>query len=239
MKYMDLFSGIGGFALAAEWVWGEELQILHFVEIDPFCQKVLKKHWPEVPIHDDIKTFKATQYLGRVDLLTGGFPCQPVSYAGKQRGKEDDRWLWPEMARVIEGDSTMCYLTWKISVTKRGRLLFQLVPSMPRTEEIESGSLHTMMWPTPTSQDPTGRKYQRLCGRKVLTLSGKAMLWPTPTARDWKDGSSMTVPASCLLGREVLFRCRGQLRNGQKMGRLSVSFVEWLMGFPLGWTDVE
>jgi len=102
VTYLDLFSGIGGFALAAEWVWGSDLEILYFVEIDPFCQRVLKKHWPEVPIHDDIKTFKATQYLGRVALLTGGFPCQPVSHAGKQKGKEDDRWLWPEMARIIE-----------------------------------------------------------------------------------------------------------------------------------------
>ena len=58
MKHLDLFSGIGGFALAASWVWQEDHNIHSFVEIDPFCQKVLKKHWPEVPIHDDIKTYK-------------------------------------------------------------------------------------------------------------------------------------------------------------------------------------
>ena len=102
MNHLDLFSGIGGFALAARWVWGTFHQVLSFVETDPFCQRVLRKHWPEVPIHDDIKTFSATKLVGKVDLLTGGFPCQPFSLAGKQRGKEDDRYLWPEMLRIIE-----------------------------------------------------------------------------------------------------------------------------------------
>jgi DNA (cytosine-5)-methyltransferase 1 len=99
VNHLDLFSGIGGFALAASWVWGKEHNIVSFVEIEPFCQKVLNKHWPDVPIHDDIRSYKHNGT--NVDLLTGGFPCQPVSVAGKQRGKKDDRWLWPEMLRVI------------------------------------------------------------------------------------------------------------------------------------------
>lgn len=99
MIHLDLFSGIGGFALAASWVWGQDHNIHSFVEIDKFCQKVLKKHWPDVPIHDDIRTYKHDGTP--IDLLTGGFPCQPFSVAGKRRGKEDDRFLWPEMLRVI------------------------------------------------------------------------------------------------------------------------------------------
>ena len=96
MTHVDLFSGIGGFALAARWAGLETVQ---FVEIDKFCQKVLQKNFPGVPIHDDIKTFK---YAGTTPfILTGGFPCQPFSCAGKRRGKEDDRYLWPEMLRVI------------------------------------------------------------------------------------------------------------------------------------------
>ncbi|MBX6424169.1 DNA (cytosine-5-)-methyltransferase (plasmid) [Thermosulfurimonas sp. F29] len=102
MRHLDLFSGIGGFALAARWVWGKAHRVLAFVEIDPFCQEVLRKHFPGVPIHDDIRTFKATHLVGRVDLLTGGWPCQPFSHAGKRRGKADDRYLWPEMRRIIE-----------------------------------------------------------------------------------------------------------------------------------------
>lgn len=65
MRHLDLFSGIGGFSLAADWVWGEEHEIVAFVEIDPFCQKVLKKHWPEARIHGDIRTFENTIGSGR------------------------------------------------------------------------------------------------------------------------------------------------------------------------------
>ncbi|NOY60443.1 MAG: DNA (cytosine-5-)-methyltransferase [Calditrichaeota bacterium] len=101
MRMLDLFSGIGGFSLAAQWTWGNELEIVQFVEKDKFCQKVLKKHWPDVPICDDIRKFKGDKYAETIDLITGGFPCQPFSVAGKRKGKEDDRWLWPEMFRVI------------------------------------------------------------------------------------------------------------------------------------------
>ena len=97
MKHLDLFSGIGGFALAARWVGIETVQ---FVEIETYAQKVLTKNFPGVPIHDDIKTFDATKFRG-IDLITGGYPCQPFSQAGKRRGSEDDRHLWPEMFRVI------------------------------------------------------------------------------------------------------------------------------------------
>ena len=101
MRHLDLFSGIGGFALAASWVWGDEHEIVSFCDNDKAAQIVLNKHWPGVPIHDDIKTLDATKCRGAVDLVTGGFPCQPFSSAGKRRGKADDRYLWPEMLRII------------------------------------------------------------------------------------------------------------------------------------------
>lgn len=99
LKMLDLFSGIGGFSLAASWTGG--IETVAFCEIEPFCQKVLKKHWPDVPIYPDIKQLKGED-IGSVDIVCGGFPCQPFSCAGKQRGKEDDRYLWPEMFRVIQ-----------------------------------------------------------------------------------------------------------------------------------------
>jgi DNA (cytosine-5)-methyltransferase 1 len=100
MKHLDLFSGIGGFALAARWVGIETVQ---FVEIDPFCRKVLEKNFKGVPIHDDIKTFHAIKrnINEQIFLLTAGTPCQPASCAGKRKGTQDDRWLWGETFRVI------------------------------------------------------------------------------------------------------------------------------------------
>jgi DNA (cytosine-5)-methyltransferase 1 len=98
MRHGSLFSGIGGFDLAAQWMgWENVFQ----VEIDPFCQKVLEKNFPTVKRHGDIKQFNGTKYRGAVDILTGGFPCQPFSSAGKRKGTDDNRYLWPEMLRVI------------------------------------------------------------------------------------------------------------------------------------------
>jgi DNA (cytosine-5)-methyltransferase 1 len=97
LSHIDLFSGIGGFSLACQWN-GIETEV--FCERDKFCQRVLKRHWPNVPIVSDIAEFDGSAYSGAF-ILTGGFPCQPFSCAGKQRGKEDDRWLWPEMLKVI------------------------------------------------------------------------------------------------------------------------------------------
>lgn len=97
MTLIDLFSGIGGFSLAAHWAGIETVQ---FVEYDQYCQKVLEKNFKGVPIHGDIKTFKGRP--GTADIISGGFPCQPFSVAGKRRGAADDRALWPEMFRVIQ-----------------------------------------------------------------------------------------------------------------------------------------
>jgi len=97
LTHIDLFSGIGGFSLAAGWAGFETVV---FCEKDKFCQRVLKKHWPEVPCESDIRDFDGTKFRGAT-LLTGGFPCQPFSCAGQRRGKADDRYLWPQMLRVI------------------------------------------------------------------------------------------------------------------------------------------
>jgi len=98
MKVLDLFSGIGGFSLGLE---RAGMETVAFCENDKFCQKVLAKHWPNVPVHNNIEELDGREYKGTVDLVCGGFPCQPFSVAGQQRGKEDDRALWPEMLRVI------------------------------------------------------------------------------------------------------------------------------------------
>jgi DNA (cytosine-5)-methyltransferase 1 len=98
MRHGSLFSGIGGFDLAAEWMGWENI---FQVEWDSFCQKVLTKNFPNVKRYGDIKEFDGTKYRGLIDIISGGFPCQPYSMAGKRKGKEDDRHLWPEMLRII------------------------------------------------------------------------------------------------------------------------------------------
>jgi DNA (cytosine-5)-methyltransferase 1 len=103
MRHRDLFSGIGGFALAAQWVWGKLHHLVSFCEKDSFCQRVLAKNFPGIPCYDDIHTFTGGKD-GTIDLLTAGFPCQPMSVAGKRGGVQDDRYLWPETLRVIQED---------------------------------------------------------------------------------------------------------------------------------------
>jgi len=146
MKHIDLFSGIGGFAYAIDQVWENVKHI--FCEIDPFCQQVLKKHWQGSVIYGDIREViadaeseglqgnklinphsKGPRSSGsvtkrdafQVDILTGGFPCQPFSCAGKRKGTDDDRHLWPKMFRVIQ----LTKPTWVVAENVRGLLTIE------------------------------------------------------------------------------------------------------------------
>lgn len=98
MKHIGLFEGIGGFSLAARWAGWETVA---WCEWNEFGQKILKHHFPEAEGHGDITKTDFTKYANKIDIITGGFPCQPYSTAGKRLGKEDDRHLWPEMLRAI------------------------------------------------------------------------------------------------------------------------------------------
>ena len=102
IKILDVCSGIGGFSLGLEATGG--FDTVAFCEFDEFCGKVLKKHWPVVPIYKDLKEIgnEPTRLIQEFDLICGGIPCQPFSLAGKQKGKEDDRHLWPYMYEIIK-----------------------------------------------------------------------------------------------------------------------------------------
>tara|TARA_R110000850_G_scaffold207150_1_gene333372 strand:- start:2 stop:976 length:975 start_codon:yes stop_codon:yes gene_type:complete len=140
MKHGSLFSGIGGFDLAAEWMGWEN--VFH-CEREPFAQKVLNHHFPNSKLYEDITTFDATAYAGRIDLLTGGFPCQPFSTAGLRKGTEDERHLWPQMLRIIReikpryvlGENVRGLLNWS------GGLVFEQVCTDLEAEGYEVTSL--------------------------------------------------------------------------------------------------
>jgi DNA (cytosine-5)-methyltransferase 1 len=154
---LDLFSGIGGFSYAAEKLVGG-FRTVAFCEQDQFCQKILNKHWPEVPIIDDVKELAeyADELRGIVDIVCGGFPCQPVSVAGVQRGDADDRWLWPEMFRIIQG----CKPKWVIGenvtglVNIAGGLLFEQVQA---DLENEGYSVQPIVLPAASKNAPHRR----------------------------------------------------------------------------------
>lgn len=116
MRVLDLFSGIGGFSIGLE---RAGMKTVAFCEVDPYCCAVLKKHWPEVPIYGDVRTIPP---IGGIDVICGGFPCQPFSHAGKQLGAEDDRHLWPAMLEVIKRERP----TWVIGENVIGLIGMEL-----------------------------------------------------------------------------------------------------------------
>ena len=137
MNHGSLFSGIGGFDLAAQWMGWDN--IFH-CEWNEFGQKVLKHYWPKSITYDDITKTDFTIHRGRIDILSGGFPCQPYSQAGKRLGKEDDRHLWPEMLRAIReikpsyvvGENVLGLTNWN------GGLVFEEVQSDLEAEGYEA-----------------------------------------------------------------------------------------------------
>lgn len=133
MKHASLFSGIGGFDLAAEWVgWENEFHC----EWNAFGKRVLNYYWPKAKSYDDITKTDFTEWRGKIDVLTGGFPCQPYSVAGKRLGKEDERHLWPHMLRAIQeiqpryvvGENVRGIISWN------GGLVFDEVQADLETE---------------------------------------------------------------------------------------------------------
>ena len=119
-KHLDLFSGIGGFSLGLEATG--EFETVAFCDYEPFCQKVLRKHWEEVPIYGDIKelTYEKLRADGidQIDIITGGYPCQPFSVAGNKKGEQDPRHLWPEYFRLVKE----CRPTWVIGENVGGHI---------------------------------------------------------------------------------------------------------------------
>lgn len=128
MNHASLFSGIGGFDLAAEWIGWDNV---FSCEIDPWCQRVLRHRFPLTKHYGDIRSINGKEYRGKIDILTGGFPCQPFSNAGRRGGANDDRFLWPEMLRII----TEARPTWIIGENVAGLLSMAQFDSEPAVDD--------------------------------------------------------------------------------------------------------
>jgi DNA (cytosine-5)-methyltransferase 1 len=220
MNHLSLFSGIGGFDLAAEWAG---FTTIAFCEKDPYCQKVLAKHWQGVPIYDDIRELTAARLvadgIGPIDLITGGFPCQPFSIAGKRKGAADDRHLWPEMLRVIQEVKP----TWIVGENVAGFIAMAL-DSVLSDLEAEGYETQTLVLPACAVSAPhrrdrafivahtDGRRSGCEGGNAVHKgrAAGKGRATRIPQATGWQDGTPDrdTQPAGADVPDTDRRRCR-------------------------------
>lgn len=216
MRHLDLFSGIGGFALAVEEVWGTDVEHI-FCDIEPFSQRILAKHWPNSLIYGDIRELRGSE-VGQIDILTGGFPCQPFSVAGKRRGKGDDRDLWPEMFRLIQETRP----TWVLGENVAGFVGMELDRSLSDLEGI-GYSVQAFDIPALAAQAPQIRhrtwivahsnfgqrvqSYEEVCARRDAA---------SPGSKDISDTHSIGLEGSTkgqVSGEQEL--PKEPLRNGQ------------------------
>ena len=178
--------------------------------------------------------------LASLSVLPGSAEAQAMTVGSGRKWLEllnvsDLCGFWLKMCLESSAwNSTRCYLTWNASTTPHGRLLFRLSASMPRTEETEFG-----LWPTPTKAIADGGQSSRSGKRKgELLLTGMARLWPTPKARDYRTGDRPEH-------RRARAKQSGQWHSpdlndvASPGGQLNPNWVEWLMGYPPGWTDLE
>jgi hypothetical protein len=243
-KLLDLFSGIGGFSLGLERSGGFET--MAFCEIDPFCRKVLKKHWPHVPQYDDIKILTAERLRadGIVpDAICGGFPCQDISVAGAGAGLDGERsGLWFEYARLISEirprvvivENVGALLVRGLSVILGNLATLGYDAEWDCTSAIESGLLPTLTI--------TGNYNYRGCsptsGDGLATILRRL---PTLTRHDYRGGAK---PERTARMRETSSRgcdLPSELRQiyPESTGIINPLWAEGYMGFPIGWTELK
>jgi hypothetical protein len=222
------------------------MRTVAFCECDPYCQAVLRKHWPDVPIYDDVRTLTAAQILAdttsartnghtrrkvsshamlgepSIDVICGGFPCQDISVAGKRAGLAGARsGLWSEFARII-------------GEIRPRHVIVENVPPFA----VEGCPEFSGTWPR-SGIMLNGTAYQLPLLARSTDAIGFGSWVGTPTSRDYKDGSAKScqnVPVKSRLGRAV--HTLQPHPSDQAGGSLNPTWVEWLMGFPIGFTDL-
>jgi len=176
LQHLDLFSGIGGFSLGLETAGLAET--VAFCDIEDYCQKVLNKHWPHVPIFSDIKelnyeTLRA-KGINNIDIITGGYPCQPFSVAGRKKGEQDPRHLWPEYFRLVKELRP----TWVIGENVSGHIKQGLDTVL---ENLESEGYSTRTFSISASSIGANHKRERVW---ILAHSGRSLREGTELGRE-------------------------------------------------------
>ena len=181
LKHLDLFSGIGGFSLGLE--SAGLVETVAFCDYESYCQKVLRKHWPNVPIYGDVKELNYEKLradgIDTIDIITGGYPCQPFSVAGSQKGEQDPRHVWPEMFRLIQEFKP----SWVIGENVSGHIKLGLDTVLENLES-EGYSARTFS----ISASSVGANHQR----ERIWIVGNA------TGNGWNESKSNKTPESVI-----------------------------------------
>lgn len=214
MNHASLFSGIGGAEVAAEWMgWGN----LFHCEINPFGRKVLEYWYPNSTSYEDITKTDFSEWRGRVDVLTAGFPCQPFSVAGQRKGADDDRYLWPQVVRVIRETRP----AWVVGENVAG-ILTMVQPG----EEVTMGSGSTLFGESDRKRVLLRQEYviETVCrdlereGYEVRPFVIPACAVGAPHRRDrvWIVARRTATDTQCCGGREIHNEIQSQQSDGQR-----------------------
>jgi len=224
MKHLDLFTGIGGFSIAAEWAG---IETVRFCENNEWCiENVLKRNWPDIPITKDIKNVKGRRIertIGDIDLITAGVPCQPASLVGRREGRGDDRWLWEEMLRVVREVQP----TWVVCENPRGILNLDKGDRFAEVVEGFQNAGYDCWWESiPATSVGAGHHRQRVW---VIALASSSRL---ERQSGGEEASRQPRWFKKKTNRHTPRKLYYQLKIPSRGGLINPQYILWFMGYP-------